>query len=90
MSALVRTWFAPFKQTYAGKVKGSIGEHLRAAVDSLISRVMGFIVRSFLLLAGLVCSLLVLISGFAFMIVWAFIPALPLVALVLIAMRVGA
>lgn len=90
MGALFRTWFAPFKQTYAGGVKGSIGEHFRAAIDSLVSRVIGFIVRSFLLLAGLVCSLLVLLSGLIFMLAWAFIPLLPVIALGLIVAGVGA
>ena len=90
MGALVRSWFAPFKQTYTGGVKGSIGMHFRAAIDSLISRVIGFMVRSVLLLAGAVCSVFVFITGLMFMLVWAFIPALPLVSLVLIVGGVGA
>jgi CHASE2 domain-containing sensor protein len=90
MSALLRTWFAPFKQTYVGSVKGSIGEHFRAAIDGLISRVIGFIVRSFLLLTGVVCSLLVFVSGLLFMVAWACTPLLPAISLVLLAMGVGA
>lgn len=89
MGALVRTWFAPFKQTYSGKVKGSIGVHFRAAVDSLVSRVIGFLVRSVLLLAGLVTSLFVFVTGLVFIIVWPFIPLLPLIGLVLWLMGVG-
>jgi len=90
MAALVRTWFAPFKQTYSGDVKGSIGAHFRAAVDGLISRVIGFLVRSVLLLAGAVCSIFVLLTGLIFMTSWAFIPLLPVIAVILIGMGVGA
>lgn len=89
MGALVRTWFAPFKQTYSGKVKGSIGVHFRAAVDSLVSRVIGFLVRSVLLLAGLFCSLFVAITGLVFMIIWPFLPLLPLIGLLMWIIGVG-
>lgn len=90
MANLVRTWFAPFKQTYAGAVKGSIGTRFRAMIDSLISRVIGFLVRSILLMVGSVCSLFVFVTGLIFIGLWAFIPLLPLVALILIVMGVGA
>lgn len=90
MGALVRTWFAPFKQTYTGKVKGSIGVHIRAAVDSLISRVIGFFVRSVLIVAGLVCSILVIVTGLLFIIVWPLLPLLPGVSIVLMISGVGA
>lgn len=90
MGALLRSWFAPFKQTYTGNVKGSIGTHFRAAIDSLISRVIGFLVRSILLLAGAVCSLFIFVTGLIFLIAWAFIPLIPIICLVLIAGGVGA
>jgi len=89
MSTLVRTLFSPFKQTYVGRVRGSIGVHVRAAVDSLVSRVIGFLVRSVLLLAGTVCSLFVLLSGLAFLFLWAFFPALPIISVVLFASGAG-
>ena len=90
MGSLVRTLFAPFKQTYTGGAKGSIGDHIRATVDSLISRVIGFLVRSILLLAGVVCSVFVFATGLAFMAAWAFIPLLPLVSIIFIPAGVGA
>jgi len=90
MGNLVRTWFAPFKQTYAGGVKGSLGAHFRAAIDSLISRVIGFLVRSILLLAGAICGLFVLVTGLLFMLAWPLIPLLPVISLVLIVAGVGA
>lgn len=89
MGDLLRSLFAPFKQTYAGRVKGSIGVHFRAAVDSLVSRVIGFIVRSILLFAGLICSIFVVVTGLVFMVVWPFIPLLPVIAFVLMSLGVG-
>lgn len=89
MGALVRSWFAPFKQTYAGGVKGSLGVHFRAAIDSLISRIIGFLVRTILLIAGLVCSIFVFLTGLAFMVLWAIIPLLPLIAVALMVGGVG-
>ena len=90
MGNLVRTWFAPFKQTYAGGSKGAIGVQLRAAVDSFISRIIGFIVRSILLITGAICSIFVLLTGLIFMVVWALIPLLPVISLSLLALGVGA
>lgn len=89
MSDLVRTWFSPFKQTYVGTVKGSIGVHIRAAVDKLISRVIGFIVRTILLIAGAVCGVIVFVTGLAFVLIWPIIPLLPALAIILFAMGVG-
>lgn len=90
MATLVRTWFAPFKQTYVGKVKGSIEVHFRAAIDSLVSRVIGFIVRTVLLIAGLACSLFVFMTGLIFIAVWAILPLLPVIAIILLSLGVGA
>ncbi len=89
MGTLVRTWFAPFKQTYVGNVRGSIGVHVRAAIDSFISRIIGFLVRSILIIAGVVCSLFVFLSGLAFIALWAFIPLLPIIGVILFASGVG-
>lgn len=76
IGTLVKSLFAPFKQTYAGGVKGSLGEHFRAFVDRTVSRVLGFIIRSVLILSGLFCGLIAFISGILFMIMWPLIPLL--------------
>jgi hypothetical protein len=90
MGALLRTWFAPFKQTYSGNVKGSLGVHIRAGFDRFISRIIGFIVRSILLFAGLVCSVFVVLTGLIFILSWPLIPLLPAMGLVMWANGVGA
>lgn len=89
VGALVRTWFSPYKQTFSGSAKGSIGMLLRAFVDSLISRVIGFLVRTILIFTGLVCAIFSLASGLLLLVLWAVIPlALP-ASLIMIVMGVG-
>lgn len=83
ISELVRTWFAPFKQTFVDRAGGSIGAHIRAFIDKFISRVIGFIVRSLLIFTGLLCSMLVFASGLLFMVFWPLIPILPGLGIVL-------
>lgn len=84
VSDLVRTLFAPFRQTYAGKVKGSLETILRGILDRTISRVIGFVVRTFLIGMALVGMLVVLIIALATLLAWPFIPLLPIIALVMI------
>ena len=74
--------FAPFKQTFAGQVKGSLGDHFRAFIDKTISRVIGFLVRSILIFTALLCMLFVLVTGLALFAAWAFIPLLPIIGII--------
>lgn len=85
MKDLVNTWFAPFRQTYSGSVGGSIDMQLRGAIDNLVSRVIGFIVRTILLLSGVAVCGMAFVGGLIVLLVWAFIPLLPLIAIVLTA-----
>jgi hypothetical protein len=89
MTTLVRTWFSPYKQTYTGKVRGSLEMHLRAAVDGFISRIIGFLVRTALLIAGAASCVFVLITGFLWLAAWPFIPMLPVIGIVLFVMGAG-
>lgn len=87
--ALVRTWFSPYKQTFTGATKGSIGEHFRAFIDRLISRVIGFLVRTILIVTGLICAALAIISGLLLVALWAFVPLAFPVSITLIVLGVG-
>lgn len=89
VSVLARSLFAPFKQTFAGNVKGSLGDHFRSFVDKTISRFIGFFVRSFLLFTAFLCMLFVLLSGLLLLLLWPLIPLLPLIAVGLMGMGVG-
>jgi hypothetical protein len=74
---LVRTLFSPFKQTYTG------GGTIAGAVDRFISRFVGFGTRSFLLLAWVVASLAVVITGIVVLLIWPLLPVLIPVSIVL-------
>jgi hypothetical protein len=89
LGTLVRTLFAPFKQTFAGQAKGSIGDFFRALVDKTISRVIGFFVRSFLIGIALGCIVFVFITGLLLLLLWPFIPLTPILAVVLLGIGVG-
>jgi hypothetical protein len=86
---LMRTWLAPFKQTYSGASKGSLDIQIHAFFDNVISRLIGAVARTFIIAAGLVASLFVIVSGALFVVLWPLIPlALP-ASLVLLALGVG-
>ena len=80
---LAKTLFSPFRQISAGKVRGPIGVQLRALVDRLISRLIGGMVRSTIMLIGLVYIVVSMLVGAAMVLLWALVPLLPLVVVML-------
>lgn len=81
VSLLFRSLFQPFRQISAGSVRGGLDVQLRAWFDRLISRVIGAIVRLFMILAGLVWLLIVVCWLAAWLVVWPFIPLLPAIGM---------
>lgn len=83
---LLATLFAPFRQISAASGNdGSFPAAMRAALDKLISRVIGAIVRFFTILAGLVVITLQAVYELVIVIAWWFVPFVPLVGFVLLA-----
>jgi hypothetical protein len=80
---LAKTLFSPFRQISAGKVQGPLGVQLRAFADRIISRVIGGMIRSFMIIIGIIALLLYSIIGGVFVILWAVVPLLPIVGIVL-------
>ena len=80
---LLKTLFAPFRQISAGKINGPIAVKWRAFVDRTISRVIGSIIRIFIILIGCVTIILYGVMGLATLVLWAIIPALPLIGFLL-------
>jgi len=74
-SILIRTLFAPWRRivTIPGK---SIGEKLRAFLDNLISRIIGFLTRTLVLVAALILITLIAVVGLILFISWPFAPIL--------------
>ena len=86
---LLMTLFAPFRQTYAGAVRGSVGDQFRAFIDRTISRILGFIVRSLLLVAATIGSVAILIFGVTTLLLWPVLPLFPLISPILFVLGVG-
>lgn len=83
ISLLLRTLFSPFRQISAGKIRGPIGIQLHAFFDRLISRLIGAMVRSFMIIAGSLIIALHIAWGIVVMICWAIIPLLPVAGILL-------
>lgn len=80
---LLKTLFLPFRQISAGRVTGSIDAQLRAFLDQMISRIIGTIVRSLVLIIGCVAIVVLGSLSLLYIILWAAMPVLPIVGLVL-------
>jgi hypothetical protein len=78
---LVKTLFAPFRQISAGRVDGPIGVKTQAFFDRLISRMIGAIMRTIMIIAGVITILIHSLIGVVSLVLWAFTPFLPFVGL---------
>jgi len=78
---LAGTLFSPFRQISAGRVNGPLGVKMRAFFDRLISRCIGAMVRSTVIVIGVAAILLHSIIGCLTLIIWAALPILPVVGL---------
>jgi len=79
---LVRTLFAPFRQISAGKVNGPLEVRWRYFVDRLISRAIGAFMRTILIVVGCVWVVLQAVFGVVALVLWAFIPFLPIIGFI--------
>lgn len=80
---LLSTLFSPFRQISAGAVEGGIAIQLRALLDKLISRIIGAIVRTFMILFGLVTIVLQATFGGIVLVAWMVVPLFPIVGLLI-------
>src|SRR4051812_21509429 len=63
---LLKTLFSPFRQISTGSVRGPLAIQVRALLDNLISRIIGLLVRSFMIvLAGISLAVTILYSVLA-------------------------
>jgi len=80
---LIRTLFNPFRQISADASGNSFPDKVRAFFDKLLSRVIGFIVRSFMVIFGSVVILIQVIFGLIILLFWLAVPILPIVGFIL-------
>jgi hypothetical protein len=83
---LLRTFFSPFRQISAGKVRGPLGVQMRAFFDRLISRVIGAMIRFVMIIIGSLAIIMHVIIGLVGVIVWALVPIAPIVGIILFLM----
>lgn len=81
---LFKTLFSPFRQISAGSAKSaSLDVKFRMFIDRLVSRFIGAIVRTFVIIAGILCIGVVAIINLAFIILWPALPLLPVAGIIL-------
>lgn len=80
LGLLLRTLFSPWRQISAGRVRGPLGVQIRAFFDRLISRIIGGIVRSVVLIFGSIAVLGVALVGLLRIVLWPLLPLFPIVA----------
>ena len=79
---LIKTLFYPFRQISAGKVDGSFDVRFHAFLDRLFSRVLGAIVRIFLLIFGILLIFVEFTVGLSLLVLWPIFPLLPVVCVI--------
>ena len=80
---LIKTLFSPYRQISAENVSGSLSVQIRAFFDKLISRIIGATVRSFIIIIGVVAIFFQTIFSIIVLIIWLFIPILPVICIIL-------
>lgn len=88
-TSLMKTLFAPYRQSFAGGVKGSLGIRFRAFVDRSISRVIGLFVRLTLLFIATVALLFNGVLAVASIVLWPLVPVAPVLGVILFFMGVS-
>lgn len=76
---LLKTLFQPFRQI--STTDGKKTSAMEKFIDALVARFVGFVVRVFIIIAGVVLMALLLIGGVILGILWPVIPLMPLVGI---------
>ncbi|MDO8424457.1 MAG: hypothetical protein Q7S70_00775 [bacterium] len=73
---LLKTLFSPWRKYSASYGRGfDVGRFFETLLSNLIFRLLGAIVRSFFILAGILFEGLIFIVGLAILIIWLLLPA---------------
>jgi len=80
---LIKTFFSHWRRYQWSYGRGfEIGRYLEVFFSNLISRVLGAVVRSFLIFFGLIVEIFIVLAGFIVFIGWLVMPALLVAGLV--------
>lgn len=88
---LAKTLFQPFRQISANETgeRGGIEGALVAFFDRLLSRVIGFLVRTGLIITGILVMVVSFVCGLVLAIAWPCIPLLPFAGIIVSSMGVA-
>lgn len=82
---LAKTMFALFRQDGAGKVDGPLSVKINAFFGRLVSRLIGAMIRSTVLVIGLFAITFHALLGLSVLAVWAVVPIFPIMGFLLMA-----
>ena len=79
---LLSTLFSPFRQISTGRVSGPLAVQMRAVFDRLLSRLIGALVRTAVLIVGVFVIGAQIVTGLIILALWALIPLFPVISLI--------
>lgn len=80
---LAKTMFALFRQDGAGRVDGPLNVKINAFFGRLVSRLIGAMIRSTVLVIGLFTITFHALVGLAVLVIWAAVPIFPILGFLL-------
>jgi hypothetical protein len=80
---LLKSLFSSYRQISTGRVRGSLDAQFRAWGDRQLSRAIGAMVRLVVILFGLVATILMSVVSLGLLILWPFVPVVPIIVTVL-------
>ena len=89
ISLLVKTLFEPFRQISAGGTSSeALDARFQAFIDKSVSRFIGFFIRFFIILFGIISMAALLVVSIVLVLCWPFVPFAPVAGVVLCTMGV--
>lgn len=89
MGILLGSLFEPWKQiTSYSRPNSPIDIKIRVFFDNVFARIVGFIIRTAVLIFGLVACGVVFIFGLILAVLWPFVPLSPLLLIVISALQI--
>ena len=86
---LFRTFFSPFRQISAyGDENANIQQQIAEFFDKLLSRLIGAVVRFFIIIFGIIAILFVAAATGIMFLVWPILPLMPVISVILAIMGV--
>ncbi len=81
IGSLLQTMFAPWRRivSYPGN---SLSDHFHAWLDNLVSRIIGFMVRFFVLITAGVVLLVIAVYSLVEVVIWPFMPLLAIASII--------